>query len=178
VRRAIWEQKHATNPNIPSPAQLQFTAEEEAAMIKQMYDEKFPPGTQFGAPVPPPPVMAPAPPPPTGFFPRLVASISGRAEREAKAVEQENARRVAEHAKAIESAVATGLPLDQMRERLAAATVVDGNDLRALAQARAQAVRDYFANVGKISPDRLFLAKDKADTTNEAKGARVSLELQ
>jgi hypothetical protein len=52
---------------------------------------------------------------------------------------------------------------------------VDANDLR-IAQARAQAVRD--SSVGKIAPDRLFLAKDKVDATKEAKGARVSLGLQ
>jgi hypothetical protein len=84
VQRAIWEQKHAANPNLPPPAQLEITAEEEAAMIKKMYDDQFPPGTRFGAPVPPPPPMAPPPPPPEGFFSRFFASISGRAEREAK----------------------------------------------------------------------------------------------
>lgn len=178
VRRAIWEQKHAANPNIASPAQLEITAEEEAAMIKKMYDEHFPPGTRFGAPVPPPPPMAPPPEPPTGFFPRLIASLTGQAEREAKAIQQENARRVLEHAKAIEAAVATGLPVDLMRDRLAEATTIDENDLRGLAQARAQKVRDYFTGVGKISPERIFLAKDKADPSKEAKGPRVSLGLQ
>ena len=178
VRRAIWEQKHAANPNIPAPAQLEITAEEEAAMLKKMYDDRFPPGTQFGAPVPPPPPMAPPPAPPAGFFARLIDSISGRSEREAKAVQQENARRVAEHAKAIQTAIATGLPLDLMRDRLAEKTAVDANDLRELAQSRAQSVRDYFANVGKIAPDRLFLTKEKNAATTEAKGARVSLSLQ
>ena len=178
VRRAIWEQKRTIDPNTPPPDQLVITSEEEATMLKKLYDEKFPPGTRFGAPVPPPPEMTPLPPPPTGFLPRLVAAISGRAEREEKAVQEENARRVAEHAKAIEMAVATGLPIDDMRGRLLEETVVDGNDLRALAQARAESVRDYFANVGKIAPDRLFLAKDRVDGGKDAIGARVTLELQ
>jgi hypothetical protein len=178
VRRAVWEHKRAASPNIPPPAQLTITAEEEAAMIKKMFDDQFPPGTRFGAPVPPPPEMAPPPAPPAGAFARFLASITGQADREAKTIQQENARRVAEHAKAIEAAVATGLPLEDMRGRLAEATPVDKNDLRQLAQARAESVREYFATTGKISPDRLFLSKDRADSAAETKGARVLLELQ
>jgi hypothetical protein len=108
----------------------------------------------------------------------MIDSITRRSEREAKAAQDENARRVAEHARALQQAVATGLPADQMLERLAEATEVNANDLRELAQARAQSVRDYFTNVGKIAPDRLFLARDKVDPASEAKGARVSLGLQ
>jgi hypothetical protein len=178
VRRAIWEQKRAVDSNTAPPEQLEITPEEEGAMIKKLYDEKYPPGTRFGAPVPPPPEMTPPPPPPTGFFPRLVAALSGRVAREEKAVQEENARRVAEHAKAIEMAVATGLPIDEMKGRLLEGTVVDGNDLRALAQARAASVRDYFTNVGKIAPERIFLAKDRVEGGKDAMGARVTLELQ
>jgi hypothetical protein len=178
VKRAIWEQKHIANPNTPPPAHLVITPEEEAAMIKKIYDDRFPPGTRFGAPIPPPPAMLPAPTPPEGALARFFGALSNRAEREAKAVQEENTRRLAEHARALEAAIATGLPLEDMRRRLIADTEVDENDLRNLAQTRAQNVRDYFANVGKISPDRLFLAKDKVDATQEKKGARVSLGLQ
>ena len=93
-------------------------------------------------------------------------------------MQEENNRRLAEHAKAIEAAVNNGLPLEDMRKRLIEETEVNENDLRNLAQARAQKVRDYFVNVGKIAPDRLFLAKDKPDTPQHPKGARVSLGLQ
>jgi hypothetical protein len=178
VRRAIWEQKRAADPNVPPPAQLAVTPDEEAAMIKKMYDEQFPPGTRFGAPIPPPPPMAPPPPPPAGFFPRLIAALTGKEEREQQAVQEENARRVAEHARAIDAAISTGLPLEVMRSRLEEATDVDENDLRALAQERAQAVRNYFVDQGKIAPERVFLAKEKADPAGEAKGARVMLGLQ
>jgi uncharacterized protein involved in outer membrane biogenesis len=178
VRRAVWEQKRAANPNIAPPAELTLTPEEEAAMIKRIYDDRFPPGTQFGAPIPPPPPMVQAPEPPSGFFPRLVAALTGQASREEKAAQEENNRRVAAHAKAIETAVSAGLPTDLMRSRLSEVTEVDDNDLRGLAQSRAQTVRDYFANVGKIAPERLFLAKDKVDPAKESKGARVMLGLQ
>jgi hypothetical protein len=182
VRRAIWEKKHRADPNIPPPAELVITPEENVAMVKALYDERFPPGTQFGTPLPAAPaVVAPPPPPPAGIFQRLVRAVTPQAKRELQAAEQENARLAAEHAKAVEAAVATGLPFDDMHARLAEAVTIDDNDLRALAQARARRVRDYFASDGGISTERLFLAKDKtdaADTVAAAKGPRVFLALQ
>jgi hypothetical protein len=67
-----------------------------------------------------------------------------------------------------------------MSGRLAEAITIGDNDLRTLAQERAQGVRDYFANVGKIAPDRLFLAhaNPAGDTAKTGKGPRVFLELQ
>ena len=81
-------------------------------------------------------------------------------------------------AKALAGAITTGVPLEEMRKRLLESTVVDGNDLRALAQARAISVRDYFTNVGKIPAERLYVAKERTEGGKEAKGARVTLELQ
>ena len=147
-------------------------------MLTQMYNERFPPGTRFGSPIPAPPEMVRPPPPPAGFFARLVDAFTSKSGREEKAAQDENNRRVAEHARALETAIAAGKPIDEMRGRLAEDTTVDENDLRALAQARAQRVRDYFATGGKIAPERLFLGKDKADPAKEAKGARVFLGLQ
>ena len=65
-----------------------------------------------------------------------------------------------------------------MSGRLAETIVVGDDDLRALAAARAQQVRDYFITVGKIDPERLFLAKDQTDTAKAGKGSRVLLNLQ
>jgi hypothetical protein len=181
VRRAIWEKKHREDPNIPPPAELVITAEENVAMVKALYDEKFPPGTQFGTPLPAPPeVVAPPPPPSAGIFQRLVRAVTPQAKRELRAAEQENARLTEEHAKAVEAALATGLPFDDMHARLAEAVVIDDNDLRALAQARARRVRDYFANDGGVSTERLFLAKEKTEAADAAaaKGPRVFLALQ
>jgi hypothetical protein len=55
--------------------------------------------------------------------------------------------------------------------------VVTDDDLRALADARAQGVRDYFQNVGQVAPDRLFLAHGQP-AAQENKGPRVFLSLQ
>jgi len=65
VRRRIWQAKQAADSTLPPPEQLVISDVENAAMIKQLYDEKFPPGTEFGTPLPPPPPI-PAPPPPQG----------------------------------------------------------------------------------------------------------------
>ena len=179
VRRAVWQAKHQQDPNLPPPEKLVISPEEHAATLKKLYDAKFPPGTEFGTPLPKPPVVAaPPPPPPAGLFKRITNAFSGQAKREAAAAEAEKTRLNAEHAEAVAAALATGLPVEEMTGRLAEATAVDANDLRALAQARAQRVRDYFTNEGKIAADRIFLAKDTADSASQAKGPRVFLSLQ
>jgi hypothetical protein len=179
VRRAVWQAKQQQDPNLPPPEKLVISPEEHAATLKKLYDAKFPPGTEFGTPLPKPPVVvAPPPPPPAGFFKRITNAFSGQAKRETAAAEAEKARLGAEHAEAVAAALATGLPVEQMTGRLAEATPVDANDLRALAQARAQRVRDYFTNEGKIAAERIFLAKDTADAASQAKGPRVFLSLQ
>jgi hypothetical protein len=179
VRRAIWEKKHQANPNIPPPAELTITPEENVAMIKALYDEKFPPGTQFGTPLPTAPTVVAPPPPPAGFFKRLYRNLTGQTKRELQAVDAENTRRTTEHEKAMKAALAAGLPFDEMNGRLAEAITIDDNDLRALAQARAQRIRDYFATTGGIAADRLFLAKEKTEGAATAnKGPRVFLTLQ
>jgi hypothetical protein len=182
VRRAVWEAKRRTDPNIPPPEQLAITPEENAAMIKQLYDEKFPPGTQFGTPLPPPPAVIAPPPPPPGFFKRVMRAITFQAKRELRETQQANARLAAEHSQAVAAAVAAGVPLAEMSGRLAEATTVDDHDLRTLAQARARQVRDYFSTTGKIAADRLFLSNANptavGDGSKTGKGPRVFLELQ
>ncbi|PTX91692.1 DUF748 domain-containing protein [Opitutus sp. ER46] len=182
VRRAVWEQKRQTDPNIAPPDQLVVTPDEQAAAIKRLFDAAFPPGTQFGTPLPAAPaVVAPPPPPPAGWFKRFVNTVTfaqRRAERKAAA---ESAHRAAEHQEAVAAAVAKGLPTDEMAGRLAEATPITDDELRALAQARAQKVRTYFIEVGKIAPDRLFLAKAKTGSAAAGaagKGPRVFLHLQ
>ena len=198
VRRQIWETRHAANADIPAPEELVITPEENAAAIKKLFDEKFPPGTQFGTPLPPPPaVEAPPPPPPPGVLKRVVNTLTFKQRREERARRQAAEQLEAEHEKAVAAAVATGLPVEEMTGRLAETMEVSDNDLRALAAARAQRVRDYLIDTGHISADRLFLAQNKeaketvkadaaadAETaksgaeTKRGKGPRVFLELQ
>lgn len=179
VRRSVWEAKHAADPNIPPPEQLAISPEEHAAMVKQLFDAQFPPGTEFGTPLPPPPAVVAPPPPPAGWFKRLVYAITFKAKRDQRAAEKENARLAAERAQAAAAAIAAGLPLEEMVGRLAETMTVADEDLQALAQARARAVRDYFVTTGGIAADRIFLAQAKAGAATAAgKGPRVFLNLQ
>ena len=177
VRHAVWEQKHALTPTILPPEQLVITAEENDAMVKQLFDAKFPPGTQFGAPLAKAPVAA-APPPSAkkGFFGRVVDVVTFKSLRSDKSKSAEVAKPV--EVKAADGTVVTGPSVEEMTGRMAETMEVGENDLRALAAARAQQVRDYLISVGKIDPERLFLAKDKADAAKASKGPRVFLNLQ
>jgi hypothetical protein len=178
LRNQIWAAHHAVDPNIPPPRQLIITPKESAAMIKKLFGEKFPPGTEFGAPLPAPPTVAPPPPPPPpGFFGRIVDAITFKATRQRWAAERAQARLAAEHKKAVAAAIATGLPLDEMTGRLAETMEVTDNDLAALAAARAEHVRDYLINTGQIPDDRIFLGQS-TETVKQNKGPRVFLSLQ
>jgi hypothetical protein len=181
VRRAIWEKHHLADPNTPPPDQLTIAPEETAAMIKELYDAKFPAGTQFAGPASSAPKVtaAPLPPPPKGFFRRAAALVTLKHLRQKRAAERD-ARRIAAEEQKVSAAAAAmpELPIEEMTSRLADAQAVDANDLRGLAQARAQAVRDYFATNGKIAGDRLFLAKPETDPAKASKGPRVFLHLQ
>ena len=176
VRRQIWETRHAVDPNILPPAQLVITPEENAAMVKKLFDEKFPPGTQFGAPLAAaPPVTAAPPAPPPGLFKRVMRAITFQNARSAAAAKPDGAK--AEKAGAGSATVAAGLPLEEMTGRLAETMVVGENDLRVLATARAQRVRDYLTTTGHITVERLFLAQGQ-EAAKQNKGPRVFLSLQ
>jgi hypothetical protein len=175
VRGRIWEEQHAANPNIPPPEQLNVTPEAGAAMVKKLFDEKFPSGTEFGTPLVEAPATAGAPAPASKSLLRRVVDVITFgifSDDPAKPAEPAKAATVAAPA-----AAPTGLSTAEMAGRLAETMVVDDNDLRALAAARAQRVRDYFLNEGKIAADRLFLTQDKG-AAKENKGPRVFLSLQ
>ncbi|HEY4248222.1 MAG TPA: DUF748 domain-containing protein [Lacunisphaera sp.] len=177
IRHAIWAQQHETSPSIPPPEQLVISPDEQVAMVKQLFDAKFPPGTEFGAPLEKAPVVeAPPPPKKRGFFGRVTDVVTLKKLRGHK---EEKEKKAEETKPAIED-VAAGPSLEEMTGRLADTMRVTDNDLTALAHARAKAVRDYFINTGKINPERLFLAKAQqgADTAKAGKGPRVFLELE
>jgi hypothetical protein len=178
VRRQVWEARHVTDPNILPPDQLVITQEESAAMVKKLFDAKFPPGTRFGTPLPAAPQIAPPPPgPPPGFLKRLVDAFTLKKERDATASRKESERLSAEHEKAVTLAVANGLPLTEMTGRLAEAIEVTPDDLLALSASRAQRVREQLVNAGHIGADRLFLSKDSGPG-GQSQGPRVRLSFQ
>jgi hypothetical protein len=179
VRRKIWEARRATDPNLPPPEQLTITPEEHNAMVKTLFDGKFPPGTEFGTPLPkPPPPATPPPAPPPGFFKRVVGVITFEKTRERRAAAKKEAQTAEELKKETAAVVAAGLPVDVMTARLVETMEVSTDDLRGLAMQRAERVRNYLLTVGKIAPDRLFLATMPTSSTQQSRGPRVLLELR
>ncbi len=177
VRRAVWELKRQSNPDIAPPDRLVVAPGETAAMIKRLFDAKFPPGTKFGTPLPqPPPIVAP-PPPPAGFLKRLLATLTFRPLRERRAARKENLRQAAAYSGQVAAAKAAGLPVAEMAGRLAETIAVTDDDLRGLAAARAQRVRDYLVTTGHIGADRIFLSQGRG-TAMPDKGPRVFLSFQ
>lgn len=178
VRRGVWKEKHKADPNIPPPDKLQVSAAEHDARVKEMFDRAFPPGTQFGTPLPTPPVVqAPPPPPPPGLFKRMVNLVTFADQRQRRAELKEKKRLEDEHARQVADAVAKGLPEDQMEGRLAEAIKISPDDLAALAASRAQRVRAYLVETAHISTDRLFLEHSQ-DASKGSKGPRVFLTLE
>jgi len=180
VRRQVWETRRVADPNLPPPEQLTITPEEHLAMVKKLFDEKFPPGTEFGTPLPTPPAVAPPPSaPPPGLVKRVVNVLTLQSVRSRRAAEKEEAKAAADLKQATAAAMAAGLPLEVMTARLADTMEVNDNDLRALAMARAMHVRDYLISTGKIAADRLFLAQSTAAAAiKQNQGPRVFFELQ
>jgi len=174
VRGRIWEERHAANPNIPPPEQQELTLEVQMAMVKKLFDEKFPAGTQFGTPLAQAPVSVAAPASADkSLLRRVVDVITFGLFSSDPAQPAEPAKAAAVAAPGVAPA---GPSPEEMVGRLAETMPVDDNDLRALAAARAQRVRDYFLNEGKIAADRLFLTQAKEQKEN--KGPRVFLSLQ
>jgi len=177
VRGQVWEERRAADPNIAPPDKLQISPEESAAMVKKLFDAKFPPGTQFGTPLPPRPAVEPPPPgPPPGLLARIIAALTSKRERDEAAARARSQALAAQHQKDVEQAAAAGLPLDVMTGRLAEAIPVGANELGALAAERAKRVRDHLVDSGHIAPERLFLTQ--GGTKGHGTGPRVLLSLQ
>ncbi len=170
VRSRIWEERRALEPSLPPPEQLEIPLEAHAAMVKKLFDEKFPPGTEFGAPLPSAPEVTAAPESAQkkSLFRRVIDALT-TSETPDDATTSDAAASAAE-------GEATGPSLEEMTGRLAETMEVDDNDLRALADARAQRVRDYFLTEGGIAADRLFLTQATEQKGN--RGPRVFLSLQ
>jgi len=184
VRSRLWDERRALDAHTPPPDQLVVTPEDELAIVRKMFAEKFPEGVVVAAPkpaAPPPPMAAPAAPPEKkGIFKRAadVVTLKGWRERRAEKKEKEKEKEKAAAAPpSVEQAPPpsefVGPPLDEMKARLADTIDVTKDDLRRLAARRAQRVRDYFAQ-HQIAGERLILA----NVPDEGKGPRVFLQLQ
>jgi hypothetical protein len=172
VRTKLWEAQRAVDANVPPPDQFVAAPEAEAAIVKTLFDEKFPPGTPSGRPLAEPANVTPPPAPPQrSLIVRVVDAVTGRSRREGQAAVKKPASPTPPTAEA-ESAM-VGPTLAEMKRQLVDAVDITEEDLRQLATARAQRVRDHFAQA-QIANERLFLA----NVTGPGKGPRVFLQLQ
>ena len=157
--------------------------------MKKLFDRKFPPGTKFGTPLPPPPFVQPPPPkPPAGIVRRVIDIVTLRDQRDKEAFAALQKKSQEEYMKQVNAVAKAGLPQEEMEGRLAESVEISPDELRALAATRAQVVRDYLINEGKIAPERLFMTQASAPVETVApaegaapavsKGPRVFLELQ
>jgi Domain of Unknown Function (DUF748) len=81
--------------------------------------------------------------------------------------------------------LASGLPKDtpaaEMEQLMLASVQVSDGELRLLADARAQAAKDWLVETGKIAAERIFIAAPKADaagTQDQGKASRVDFSLR
>ena len=177
VRTAVWEKHRRTDATVPPPDQLVVSAEDELAEVSELYAQKF---TAEMAPMEPElatpsEVVTAAESPRKGLLRRVWDLATFKSWRERKSEENgepPNPATVRPEEPGLAESV-TGPALEEMKARLADAIEVTDGDLRQLALARAQRVRDYFLQQ-EINAERLFLA----NIPNESKGARAWLQLQ
>jgi len=196
IRHRVWEEMHATTPDLPPPEQLLVSNQNRVDMINRLFEETFPFGDKFSepAPLPPPQVQPPeSKPEHRGIIRRAidVATFKGFRDRRAKRKAEEEARQT-EQAKAAEQKAAedkaavtneNGPPappqisLEEMTARLADKITVSQDDLVKLAEARANRVRELLLEGGKIVPERLNVVAIDPQAA-AAKGPRVKLNLR
>lgn len=192
VRAQIWEERRLVDPATASPEQLEITAEHRVTMLARLYAIAFPPvegqsiptvvaGEDAGGVVVP---LAPntaaveagvgqAPRRQVGRLPRfnvISTEVAGAApsvspeaniETEPAAVDPESGE-----------PVAPTITVEQMVLRLAASINVPETDLQALGEARAQGIRSWLLETGKVPAERVFLGPLTPG------GTRVNLNLR
>ncbi len=188
VRYRLWEELRAANPATPPPDQLTVPAEDEKRIIGLFIAERYPAGL---APIAadgtvniPPPLIAVMGPTPvkTAVKKPAAEERTGPYVRGSLPVIRPKPRppvrpvviAPAPGGTAPAPGAATALTLADARRALAAAIPVSDDDLRQLAESRAQAVRDALLAGGEIDAGRVFLAP----SASEGKGARVFLQLR
>lgn len=203
IRGRLWEQLRVTTADLPPPDQLEVNAEQNAALLIQLYNETFPPAEGAVAPVMATAggelLAAPAPvavaesatrdgraavdPARNGgrrFGPRGSFSFGGSTSPDSSAGSAPSSTIILSVPEGTPGApselmTAEGVPVltpDLAAAKLAAAIEVTDDDLRALAEQRAQAVRTWLTTTGQVPADRVYLI------ATGTKGARVDFNLR
>ena len=179
VRYRLWEELRVKNPQTPPPAEIVVTPADEARIIGLFLAERAPaaltpqPGTVAAPPSAQTPVKAEV------AATRPIPYVRGQRSQ----VQPSRPKPVVKPV-VLAPATAAGQPgvagsapaptLAEARSMLAAGIVVSADDLRQLAEARAQQVRESLLAGGEIDAGRLFLSPPAP----EGKGAKVFLQLR
>ncbi len=199
VRARIWEERRLADPATPPPEQLQITPEQRVVALARLYANAFPPaaGELAQTVVAGPDAGGITVPIASNASAAAEAAASekvarrqvGRLPRYGSAAQDEGAEDPAapvapvSPAEAVETEVAatpaedgqpvpTTVTVEQMVLRLAAGIEVPESDLQALGDARAQGIRSWLLETGKVPAERVFLG---ALTPG---GTRVNLNLR
>jgi hypothetical protein len=179
VRAMVWENRRAIDPSIASPEQISPAPDENDAVIRKLYAAKVARDLAQAAPAPVPVVTeTPQPERRRSLYRRVADFFTSKPASSGETSAVAEKKEVSASGAGTQAAVPAGPTLAEMTERLVETMEVTDDNLSALAAARAQAVRDRLALVGKIAPERLFLTKSGAAGAKPDKGSRVSLALR
>jgi hypothetical protein len=180
VRFRLWEELRVKNPQKLTPAEIVISPEDEARIIGLFIAERSTTTPQLAATASPATpatdnaaVKTPAPAKPKPA--RVVPYVKGQASVRKAAPAPVKAIVLAPSTGAPTATGATAAPtLAEARLALAATIPVSDDDLRQLAEKRAQQVREALLAGGEIDAGRLFLSPPAP----EGKGAKVFLQLR
>lgn len=170
--RASWRERAlAADPAAVIAVDAPIPEEEFAATVKQVFDRRFPPGTELGTPLPPaPPILARPPSEERHWVRKVVDWVFNTEDRRAIAFRREQEEIQRRYLEEAQRVVEAGLPLDVMLERLAGQVTVDDAELTALAAARLAAVRDVLVARG-VGLERLEIADAAVAVPGRAEAA-------
>ncbi len=192
LRNRLWEQLRTKQPDLPAPDQLTITPEQNAELLLAMYAEAFPAAEGAIAPVMAAPDGALLATPAAAPTETTTRSTGRRFGPRASGVNRSfsagtvTASTVAESSVVMSVPAGTpGAPTELMTAdgvpvltpeaafaKLVATIEVTDDDLRALADARAQAVRTWLIGPGQVPAERVFII------ASGAKGPRVDFNLR
>ena len=183
VRYRLWEELRVKNPQTPPPDEITVPPAEEARIVGRLFADRVPAVKPQGAAATsakPVPAVTPVAPEPAQTVDVVSAAAGphrlGLLKKTRKAPKPVTPVVIVGAIQAVPTAGGAPAPLTlaEARQSLAAEITVSDDDLRQLAEARGQQVRDALLVGGEIDAGRIFLTPPAP----EGKGAKVFLQLR
>ena len=165
-RAKKWAAMSKSERSRLTPEQIELTPEEYVEYLNRAHMEAFSPeaiaarAAKTGGATPSAPSTA------------TTSPVGGAAPRAAQTEVVKGATALMRDVKTVPK-----LPPQDLEGQLLELIEVSANDYSLLATERARRVKDYLLQIGKVEPERVFLA-EKADDAKSAKGSRVYLHLR